>query len=170
MTLKDGSKVDGLPYYISDSVGSSLNLFEDPILGTSFKLRNATNTIGAFSNYNLLSKDPGGFVHNRRYAKRLIYDSIDWLDDGKLNKSVCDQTVRLTSAVASNGVYRQYMSLNTYGTSGIAGVNDYFQYSLTGMTADEIKQASYYICQSVAKSYNTDGTIKTFTADHRPSP
>lgn len=178
MTLKDGSKVNGLPYYVSDGNGVPLNLFEDPILGTSFKLRNATYTIGAFSNYNLLSKDPGGFVHNRRYAKRLIFDSIDWLDDGKLNKSVCDPTVRYWNNVKG----RQYMSLNTYGTNGLAGVNDYFKYSTTDLTADEIKQASYYICESIARTYykatdasvingtNSVGDIKAYTSDHRPAP
>jgi hypothetical protein len=44
--------------------------------------------LGAAFNLNLLEHDPGGYVHNRVYAKRLLYDSIDWADDNQLNFSV----------------------------------------------------------------------------------
>jgi hypothetical protein len=37
--------------------------------------------MGAAFNLNLLFRDYGGFAHNDLYAKRLIFDSIDWLDD-----------------------------------------------------------------------------------------
>jgi hypothetical protein len=46
------------------------------------------NNIGAAFNMSLLHHEPGAFVHNSRYVKRLIYDSIDWMDDGALNYSV----------------------------------------------------------------------------------
>lgn len=46
------------------------------------------DVMGAAFNYNLLEHDPGAFVHNRFYAKRLIFDSIDFLDDGIINASV----------------------------------------------------------------------------------
>jgi len=45
------------------------------------------NNMGAAFNFNLLEHDPGAFAHNRFYAKRLIYDSIDWLDDNVMNYS-----------------------------------------------------------------------------------
>jgi hypothetical protein len=38
--------------------------------------------MGAAFNLNLLFRDYGGFAHNDLYAKRLIFDSIDWLDGG----------------------------------------------------------------------------------------
>jgi hypothetical protein len=44
--------------------------------------------MGAAFNLNLLEHDPGGYVHNRTYAKRLLYDAIDWADDNLLNYSV----------------------------------------------------------------------------------
>jgi hypothetical protein len=44
--------------------------------------------MGAAFNLNLLEHDPGGYVHNRVYAKRLLYDAIDWADDNQLNFSV----------------------------------------------------------------------------------
>jgi hypothetical protein len=46
------------------------------------------DVMGAAFNLNLLAHDPGGFAHNRFYAKRLIWDSIDFIDDGVLNNSV----------------------------------------------------------------------------------
>ena len=52
-------------------------------LGTS---GTGPNNMGAAFNYNLLYHDFGAFAHNRFYARRLIYDSIDWLYDGAINK------------------------------------------------------------------------------------
>jgi hypothetical protein len=46
------------------------------------------NNMGAAFNYNLLAHDPGAYVHNLQYTRKLIYDSIDYLDDGLLNSSV----------------------------------------------------------------------------------
>jgi hypothetical protein len=44
--------------------------------------------MGAAFNFNLFEHDPGAYVHNRYYVKRLIYDSLDWLDDNLMNYSV----------------------------------------------------------------------------------
>ncbi len=46
------------------------------------------DAMGTAFNYNLLKHDPGAVAHNRYYTRRLIYDSIDKLDDGILNYSV----------------------------------------------------------------------------------
>ncbi len=46
------------------------------------------NNMGAAYNLNLFEHDPGAYVHNRMYVKRLVYDSIDWVDDGQMNYSV----------------------------------------------------------------------------------
>ncbi len=46
------------------------------------------NNLGAAFNLQLLEHEPGAYVHNSKYAKRLIYDSMDWIDDGALNNSV----------------------------------------------------------------------------------
>jgi hypothetical protein len=50
---------------------------------------NATgrHNLGAAFNLNLLEHDPAGYVHNRVYAKRLRYESIDWADDNVMNFS-----------------------------------------------------------------------------------
>jgi len=121
--------------------------FADPLTGQKYQLRTAAYTMGAAYNFYMLYYDTGAFVHNRRYIKRLIFDSMDWLDDAKLNKSVCDPD---TTNHAN--------SLNTYGGAGIAGVNDTFRYSDV-LTANELKWAGYYICRTA-----------NLGTDHRPKP
>jgi hypothetical protein len=44
--------------------------------------------MGAAFNFNLLKHEPGAYAHNMVYAKRLIYDSIDFLDNGQLDNTV----------------------------------------------------------------------------------
>jgi hypothetical protein len=44
--------------------------------------------MGACFNINLLANEPAAYAHARTYARRLIYDSIDFLDDGTVNMSV----------------------------------------------------------------------------------
>jgi hypothetical protein len=41
--------------------------------------------MGAAFNLNLLYNDPGGFAHNSGYVRKLIYDSIDWIDGSTVN-------------------------------------------------------------------------------------
>lgn len=51
-------------------------------------LTDGAQTMGASFNFNLLWHDYGAYVHNRRYAKRLIFDSIDWMLDGTITGSI----------------------------------------------------------------------------------
>ncbi len=46
------------------------------------------DTMGAAFNFNLLQHEPGAYAHNMIYSKRLIYDSIDFLDNGMFDNSV----------------------------------------------------------------------------------
>ncbi len=57
-------------------------------IGTPGTASTFKDVMGAAFNLNLLLHDPGGYAHNRFYAKRLIWDSIDYIDDGLLNNSV----------------------------------------------------------------------------------
>ncbi len=69
------------PYWYSNAAGTAA--------ATSWGTTkaNGQQTMGAAFNYNLFKHDPGAYAHNRYYAKRLIYDSIDWMDDQTLNHS-----------------------------------------------------------------------------------
>ncbi|HIJ95726.1 MAG TPA: hypothetical protein HPP94_08320 [Desulfuromonadales bacterium] len=153
--------LNGLVFYI---LGAQ---FTDPLTGATYPLRSAAYTMGSVYNFYMLYYDPGAFAHNRRYVKRLIFDSMDWLDDGTLNKSVCDPAETFTRADDSRN--RQYPRLNTYAGVGIRGENDTFQYAAY-LTSEELKQASYYLCGSIVTANNADGTIKSYTSDHRPAP
>lgn len=58
---------------------------EDWTAGGSY---NGKNAMGAAFNFNYLHHEPGAYAHNRYYAKRLLYDSIDYLDNASLDQSV----------------------------------------------------------------------------------
>ncbi len=60
----------------------------------------AMEAYGAFQNYKYMTDEPGAYAHNRFYAKRLIFDSIDWLDNG-----VLDGTINLTGYAAARTWY-----------------------------------------------------------------
>jgi hypothetical protein len=44
--------------------------------------------MGAAFNYNFFVHDPGAFAHNSHYTKMLIFDSIDYLDNGQLDGTI----------------------------------------------------------------------------------
>jgi trimeric autotransporter adhesin len=46
------------------------------------------DTMGAAFNYVLLLKEPGAYAHNAAYAKRLVFDSIDYLYNGTVTGSI----------------------------------------------------------------------------------
>jgi len=46
-----------------------------------------TRNMGAALNYDLTVNEPGAYVHNDLYIKRILYDTIDWLDDCTMNNS-----------------------------------------------------------------------------------
>jgi hypothetical protein len=67
----------GYPYFSS---GDWTNGTSDNNVGKNY--------MGAAFNYNMLLHAPGAYAHNYQYTRKLIYDSIDFLDDATLNKSV----------------------------------------------------------------------------------
>jgi hypothetical protein len=46
------------------------------------------NSMGAAFNYILLLREPGAYAHSPSYAKQLVLDSIDYLDNGVIDDSV----------------------------------------------------------------------------------
>jgi hypothetical protein len=63
----------------------------------AFKAFGNVKKEGAAFNLNLLSREPYAYVHARTYTRRLIYDSIDYLDDGLMNQSVQTYVESLTT-------------------------------------------------------------------------
>jgi len=62
------------------------------------------NAYGAFQNGKLNGDEPCGYVHNPTYTKRVIFDSIDWMDNGKLDGTITVDAVAFPKAAAWLGV------------------------------------------------------------------
>jgi len=62
--------------------------FSDSGLTTQYTAWPDKDTLGVAFNFNLLKHTPVAYAHNDEYVKKLMYDSIDFIDDGTLNQSV----------------------------------------------------------------------------------
>lgn len=58
-----------------------------PAPDRSLDLYLGPRNMGASLNRDLVINDPGSFVHNDLYIKRLIYDSLDWVDNCTMDNS-----------------------------------------------------------------------------------
>ncbi len=55
---------------------------------------------GAFQNSMYPTKEKGAYVHNRIYVKRIIFDSIDWLDNAVFNGTITVNATTYPKAAA----------------------------------------------------------------------
>lgn len=74
--------------YYADTAPYFFNSSGDTNAGNAVTNWGNADTMGAAFNFNLLRHEPGAYAHNMIYAKRLIYDSIDFLDNGAFDNSV----------------------------------------------------------------------------------
>lgn len=58
------------------------------------------NDYGAFQNAKLNSDEPCAYVHNAIYTRRIVFDSIDWMDNGVLNGTITFDAVAFPAAAA----------------------------------------------------------------------
>lgn len=73
------------PYFFADQAFTTPTTnWNLNINGTNF----GSNVMGAAFNLELLQSDGGAYTHNDWYTKRLLYDTIDFLDDGLENDSI----------------------------------------------------------------------------------
>ena len=86
------------PYFFTTNnqslQGSSTQVLNWNALDTQ---KYGANLMGAAFNLRLLQTD-AGWVHNGTTAKRLLYDTIDYLDDGTQNNSVATTITELYTA------------------------------------------------------------------------
>jgi hypothetical protein len=80
------------------------------------------DVMGAAFNFNLFEHDPGAFAHNRFYVKRLIFDSIDLLDNGLLDGSTGTAIDALVAADALDAAEAELAKAYLDGDSLTAGV------------------------------------------------
>ncbi len=78
--------------------------------------------MGAAFNYNLLEHDPGAYAHNRIYTKRLIYDSIDYVDDTQFNGSVAAAIDALVLSGDLSSAEGEQAKTYLDGVSGTTGI------------------------------------------------
>lgn len=110
-------------------------------------------TMGASFNYTLLNNDPGAFAHNPTYVKRLLYDSIDWLDNGKMDGSVVNYlTTTLDSLAASSFAANPALysvsntapkSITLILNSGSGATTTFSPFTFT---SDDLAKAIAFIC------------------------
>lgn len=79
---------------------------------------NDIDIVGAAFNLNLLRHEPGAFTHNRYYTKRLIYDAIDYLQNGVVNSGSID----LSAAPGAAAWYQG--DVEDWYTTGITNTGD----------------------------------------------
>lgn len=80
------------PYFYDQSAGAGAvkNWTRSNFLTTALSAADAEKLMGAAFNINLLQRDPAAYAHARTYARRLLFDTIDFLDDGVMNMSAAD--------------------------------------------------------------------------------
>jgi hypothetical protein len=95
--------------------------------------------MGASMNQNYLINDPAGYVHNDLYVKRLIYDSLDWLDNCGMNNSV-EKAINLTqNDRADNEVLFRLQTWDNTKTPPTSRFTD------NRLTPAEVKAAKIYL-------------------------
>ncbi len=77
------------PYFydVSAANGAVKNWTRSNFLATPLSAADAEKLMGACFNINLLKRDPAAYAHARTYARRLLFDTIDFLDDGIIDQS-----------------------------------------------------------------------------------
>lgn len=71
---------DAFPYFFTDADGDGAIAREDAVMANRYRSW-TPRLLKAAYNYQLASKDPGGYVHNPTYVLQLLHDSIDSLAD-----------------------------------------------------------------------------------------
>lgn len=99
--------------------------------------------MGATFNLSLLNNEPGGYVHNPLYAKRLVYDSIAYLMQAESQVDVASAIEWLI------GNTKLYYSLKSGKTAGSAVCSDYNSNSVA-ITRKQAEAAIGWLYGSVA--------------------
>ncbi len=96
-TVLDGLMKNTIVNYLNGGAGLDINTTANNNYKTI-----PVEAYGAFMNYKYMGEDPCAYVHNSRYTRRLLFDSIDWMQDGDLDGTI-DLTAYPAAAVFLNG-------------------------------------------------------------------
>jgi hypothetical protein len=93
--------------YYSPDLADYPYFYDGPVINnTPHSDWQTEGTLGAAFNLNLLRHEPGAYVHNRQYTKMLVYDCLDFMQNGGL-----------TNSVDLTGHYDAYVWLLPYGST-----------------------------------------------------
>lgn len=85
------SYTEAYPYFYDDSLATpaaAKDWTRAAFLTTPLSAADAKKLMGACLNIKLMKADPAAYVHSRTYARRVLYDTIDWLDNMTIDMSV----------------------------------------------------------------------------------
>jgi hypothetical protein len=132
---------------VSDAATLALGMTAIPAGG--FSQKQASRVMGACFNFNMLTREPGAYVHARTFTQRLVYDAVDFLDNNKMDFSA------LTTARA--------LSAGLPASAGLAGVfvgTNSNVYAANGTLATEtmawLAGTHYSAAQVLSATRNTD--------------
>jgi len=117
------------PYFFpaSATVHDHSTGVKDWTLGSTLSAADAEKLMGACFNINLLNREPAAYAHARTYSRRLLYDTVDFLDNGTIDQSVstvafADDTAEFTKGTTAYDGGPPYMggTLNAGTTEGAA--------------------------------------------------
>ena len=77
---------DSYPYFFDNSLATPAAV-KDWTRGGTLSAADAKKLHGACLNIKLMKADPAAYAHARSYVRRVLYDTIDWLDDQTINMS-----------------------------------------------------------------------------------
>ena len=104
---------------VSDAASIALGLTAIPAGG--FSQKQASRVMGACFNFNLLTREPGAYVHARTFTQRLVYDAVDFLDDNQMNFSALGTARALSAGLpASAGLSGVFVgsNVNVFASDG----------------------------------------------------
>ena len=77
---------DAYPYFIDNSLATP-GPAKDWTRGGALSAAEAKKLMGAALNIKLMKADPAAYAHARSYSRRVLYDTIDWLDNKIIDMS-----------------------------------------------------------------------------------
>ncbi|MDD2338224.1 MAG: hypothetical protein PHD01_16830, partial [Geobacteraceae bacterium] len=102
------------PYFFPvGAAHTSANGVKDWTLTGALTTTNAKKLMGACFNINLLKREPAAYAHARTYSRRLLYDTIDWLDNKTIDLSVSATAVVDDAAEFTKGTTAYSVPLTT---------------------------------------------------------
>ena len=97
------------PYFFDDNLGAPgfatqvKNWTRTGVLVTALSAAEARKLMGACLNIQILDREPAAFAHARTYSRRLVYDTIDFLDDKTINMSSGATAIATSPSVYGKG-------------------------------------------------------------------